>query len=40
MLAQQGQFWNLKKWEKKLVQEYDSGKLEAALKKRLDLYQI
>ena len=40
MKAQQGQFWNLKKWEKKLVQEYDSGKLEVALKKRLDQHQI
>ena len=40
MQAQQGQFWKLKKWEKKLVQEYDSGKLEVALKKRLDQYQI
>ena len=36
MKAQQGQFWNLKKWEKKLVAEYDSGELEVALKKLLD----
>ena len=36
MKAQQGQFWNLKKWEKKLVAEYDSGELDVALKKLLD----
>ena len=36
MKAQQGQLWNLKKWEQNLVKEYDSGKLDIALKKLLD----
>ena len=36
MLAQQGQFRNLEKWQKKLVKEYDSGRLEISLKKLLD----
>ena len=36
MLAQQGQFWKLEKWEKNALDDYNSGKLETALKKLLD----
>ena len=36
MKAQQGQLWNLQKWEQNLAEEYDSGKLDIALKKLLD----